>query len=216
MLGGAELQGATRDRFAQIQERQAALSQKFSENALTPATDAFAYYASAEELAGVPDDVLQAAASAAQANSREGYKLSLKLPCYLPVMQFANSSELRERLYRAYTTRASDQANEDRRQFDNSALIQEILALRQEEAALLGYPSFASLSLVPKMAQSPQQVIGFLRDLAARARPFAQQDVADLRAYARAHLNLVEPQSWDWPFIGEKLKEARYAFNDRR
>ena len=214
MLGGAELQGAARERFAQIQERQAALSQKFSENALD-ATDAFAYYASAEELAGVPDDVQQAAASAAQAEGREGYKLSLKLPCYLPVMQFANSSELRERLYRAYTTRASDQANEDRRQFDNSALIQEILTLRQEEATLLGYPNFASLSLVPKMAQSPHQVVGFLRDLAARARPFAQQDVADLRAYARAHLNLAEPQSWDWPFIGEKLKEARYAFNEQ-
>jgi oligopeptidase A len=214
MLGGAELQGAARERFAQIQERQAALSQKFSENALD-ATDAFVYYASAEELAGVPDDVQQAAASAAQADGREGYKLSLKLPCYLPVMQFANSSELRERLYRAYTTRASDQADEDRRQFDNSALIQEILTLRQEEAALLGYPSFASLSLVPKMAQSPQQVIGFLRDLAARARPFAQQDVADLRAHAAAHLNLAEPQSWDWPFIGEKLKEARYAFNEQ-
>jgi oligopeptidase A len=214
MLGGAELQGAARERFAQIQERQAALSQKFSENALD-ATDAFVYYASAEELAGVPDDVQQAAASAAQADGREGYKLSLKLPCYLPVMQFANSSELRERLYRAYTTRASDQADEDRRQFDNSALIQEILTLRQEEAALLGYPSFASLSLVPKMAQSPQQVIGFLRDLATRARPFAQQDVADLRAHAAAHLNLAEPQSWDWPYIGEKLKEARYAFNEQ-
>jgi oligopeptidase A len=214
VLGGADLQGAARQRFAEIQERQAALSQKFSENALD-ATDAFAYYAQADELAGVPDDVVQTARAAAQAQGQDGYKLTLKLPCYLPVMQFAHSSALREKLYRAYVTRASDQADEATRQFDNSALIHDILSLRQEEAALLGYANFASLSLVPKMATSPQQVVSFLRDLAARARPFAEKDVADLRAFAAEHLSLPSPQSWDWPYIGEKLKEARYAFNEQ-
>ena len=141
VLSGAELTGAAKERFAQIQERQAELQQKFSENTLD-ATDAFAYYASAEELDGVPQDVQQAARQAAQTEGKEGYKLTLKMPCYLPVMQFARSSTVREALYRAYTTRASDQAEGDAARFDNSAFIQEILALRQEEAHLLGYANF--------------------------------------------------------------------------
>ena len=214
VLSGAELKGAARDRFAKIQERQAELSQKFSENALD-ATDAYAYYAGADELAGVPADVQHTARAAAQAEGRDGYKLTLKMPCYLPVMQFATSSALRQTLYRAYTTRASDQAEtEAARQFDNGALIQEILALRREEAQLLGYNSFGEVSVVPKMAESPQQVITFLRDLAKKARPYAEKDLADLRAFAAEQLALADPQAWDWSYIGEKLKEARYSFSE--
>ena len=214
VLSGAELTGAAKERFAQIQERQAELSQKFSENALD-ATDAYAYYATAEELEGTPDDVQQAALAAAQADGKEGYKLTLKMPCYLPVMQFAARSDLREKLYRAYVTRASDQAEGDARKFDNTALISEILALRREEAQLLGYANFGEVSVVPKMAQSPAQVITFLRDLARRARPYAEKDIADLRAFAAEHLGLANPQAWDWPYISEKLKEARYAFSEQ-
>ncbi|MBT9508168.1 M3 family metallopeptidase [Rhodoferax sp.] len=214
VLGGAELVGADRDRFAAIQERQAELSQKFSENALD-ATDAFAYYAKTDELEGVPEDVKQAALAAAKADDKEGFKLTLKMPCYLPVMQFANSSALRERLYRAYVTRASDQADESTRKFDNSPLIAEMLALRLEEARLLGYQNFGELSVVPKMADSPQEVITFLRDLSAKARPFAEKDLADLREFAAQQLNLTHPQAWDWPFVSEKLKEARYAFSEQ-
>jgi oligopeptidase A len=214
VLGGAELSGAAKERFTALQERQAELSQKFSENALD-ATDAFAYYASAEEVSGVPDDVLHTALAAAQAEGKVGYKLTLKMPCYLPVMQFAHSSALREKLYRAYVTRASDQAAADAQKFDNSAIISETLALRQEEAQLLGYATFGEVSLVPKMASSPAQVIAFLRDLALKARPYALKDLADLRAFAKEHLNLSEPQVWDWPYIGEKLKEARYAFSEQ-
>ena len=109
VLSGAELQGADKERFAEIQARSAELAQKFSENALD-ATDAFAYYASAEELEGVPFDVKQAARAAAEAEGKSGYRLSLKMPCYLPVMQFALDRTLREKLYHAYVTRASDQA----------------------------------------------------------------------------------------------------------
>lgn len=214
VLSGAELTGAAKERFAQIQERQAELSQKFSENALD-ATDAYAYYATAGELEGIPDDVQQAALAAAQADGKEGYKLTLKMPCYLPVMQFAARSDLREKLYRAYVTRASDQAEGDARKFDNTALISEILALRREEAQLLGYANFGEVSVVPKMAQSPAQVITFLRDLARRARPYAEKDIADLRAFAAEHLGLANPQAWDWPYISEKLKEARYAFSEQ-
>ena len=214
VLGGAELVGANRERFAVIQERQAELGQKFSENALD-ATDAFAHYVQASELEGVPDDVKQTALTAAKSEGKEGYKITLKMPCYLPVMQFAHSSALRQTLYRAYVTRASDQADAGTRKFDNSPLIAEMLALRLEEAKLLGYPNFGELSLVPKMAESPQHVIAFLRDLATKARPFAEKDLADLREYATQHLSLPDPQAWDWPYVSEKLKEARYAFSEQ-
>jgi len=212
VLGGAELVGAARTRFAEIQTRLADLSQKFSENALD-ATDAYAYYATAAEMDGIPSDVQSAAAAAARVGSKDGFKLTLKAPCYLPVMQFGRNRALRETLYRAFVTRASDQAPDELRGFDNTATIREILALRSEEAKLLGYSDYASLSLVTKMADSPDAVLEFLRDLARRARPFAEQDIADMRTHARAQLNLTDPQAWDWPFIGERLQETRYAFS---
>ena len=214
VLSGAELVGAAKERFAKIQERQAELSQKFSENALD-ATDAFAYYAHAGELTGVPADVLQTALEQAKAENKDGYKLTLKMPCYLPIMQFAASSGLREILYRAYTTRASDQAPIEFIQFNNSAVITEILALRLEESQLLGYSNFGEVSVVAKMAKSPDEVIAFLRDLAKRARPFAEKDVADLREFARENLKLPDPQPWDFAYVAEKLKEARYSFSEQ-
>lgn len=214
VLSGAELKGADRDRFAEIQERQAELSQKFSENALD-ATDAFAYYATEAEVAGIPADVLQNARSQAETEGKAGYRLSLKMPSYLPVMQFATSSKLRETLYKAYTTRASDQAAPEFSKFDNSAIMKEILALRLEEAKLLGYRNFGEVSVVAKMAKSPGEVITFLRDLARRARPYAEKDVADLRTFATSQLGLPDPQAWDYAYIGEKLKEARYAFSEQ-
>ena len=187
VLSGAELTGAAKQRFAQIQERQAEMSQKFSENALD-ATDAFAYYATVEELDGVPPDVQQAALAAAQAEGKTGYKLTLKMPCYLPVMQFAHRSDLRARLYKAYVTRASDQAEGDGQKYDNTALISEILALRREEAQLLGYANFGEVSVVPKMAQSPTEVIRFLRDL---ARGLRMQAHAALGHHLRQFLGIL-------------------------
>ena len=214
VLSGAELTGQAKERFAKIQERQAELSQKFSENALD-ATDAFAYYASADEVSGVPDDVLHTAREQAKAEGKPGYRLSLKMPSYLPVMQCADSSALRETLYKAYTTRASDQSPAQFSQFDNSTVMREILSLRLEEAQLLGYSSFGEVSVVAKMAKSPEEVVTFLRDLARRARPYAQKDVADLRTFAAEKLNQPDPQPWDYSYIGEKLKEARYAFGEQ-
>ncbi|MFI0547193.1 MAG: M3 family metallopeptidase, partial [Brachymonas sp.] len=220
VLGGAELQGAAKERFAAIQERQAELAQNFSEHVLD-ATDAWVLYTTHQEAAGLPADVLQAAAELAQADAAKdgvsvdenSIKLTLKMPSYLPVMQFAQSSALRQQLYRAYATRASELGAKP--EWDNSAVLDEILALRAEEAQLLGYANFAQLSLVPKMADTPEQVIAFLRDLAARARPYAEQDVADLRAFAAAELGMSDPQAWDWTYISEKLKEARYAFSEQ-
>ncbi|QXL85092.1 M3 family metallopeptidase [Comamonas sp. NLF-1-9] len=213
-LSGAELTGAARERFAQVQERLAQLQQKYSENVLD-ATDAFSYLARREELAGLPEDLIQACRADAQARGLEGYRLTLQMPCYLPVMQFAQDRALREKLYTAYATRASDQAADAGTQFDNAPLMREILALREEEAALLGYANFGEVSLVPKMADSPEEVLHFLRDLAARARPYAEKDLADLRAFAAAELGLADPQAWDWPYVSEKLKEARYAYNEQ-
>jgi oligopeptidase A len=219
VLSGAELQGAAKERFAEIQAIQAELSQKFSENALD-ATEAFAYYASLDELDGVPDDVLHTAKAAAAKDGKENqYKLTLKMPCYLPVMQFATSSALREVLYKANSTKASDQATfptaEEAKKFDNSYNIAQILALRHEEALLLGFNNYAEASVETKMAKSPAEVITFLRDLGQRARPFAEKDLADMRAFAAEHLNVTNPQPWDWPYIGEKLKEARYSFSEQ-
>ena len=214
VLGGADLTGDARKRFAEIQEKQAELSQKFSENTLD-ATDAFAYYALEAEVEGIPDDVKHTAMLAAQTDGKPGFKLTLKMPCYLPVMQFARSSALREIMYRAYVTRSSDQATGDGRKYDNSAIIGQILALRQEEAKLLGYENFAQVSLVPKMANTPEAVTTFLRDLAAKAKPFAEKDLTDLRAFAREELGLNDPQPWDLPYVSEKLKEARYAFSEQ-
>jgi oligopeptidase A len=212
VLSGAELQGAARDRFAAIQEEAAELGQKFSEHVMD-ATDGFAYYASAEELAGVPADVVANARAAAEAEGKEGYKLTLHFPSYFPVMQYAENRALRETLYRAYVTRASELGAQP--ELDNSALMQQLLMLRQEEAQLLGFKNFAEVSLVPKMAQSPEQVLDFLRDLAGRARPYAEKDLAEMREFAAAHLGLAEMQAWDQAFVAEKLKEARYAFSDQ-
>ena len=217
VLGGAELTGAARARFLEIQEKQAELSQKFSENTLD-ATQAFSYYASEEEMQGVPADVQHTTREAAQAQGRAGYKLSLKAPCYLPVMQFADSSSLRATLYRAYVTRASDQSDmtdPQAPQRDNTPIIKELLSLRQEEATLLGYPHFGALSVAPKMAHSTETVVDFLRDLSQKAKHFAEKDLEDLRDFAREHLGFNDPQAWDWTFISEKLKEARYAFSEQ-
>ena len=202
VLSGAELQGAARERYAAIQERSAELQQQFSEHVLD-ATDGWSYIATAAELAGVPQDVLDATRL-----DDGGHKLSLHFPVYLPVMQYAENRDLREKLYRAYVTRASEQGKPE---WDNTAAMREIVALRQEEAQLLGYASFAEVSLAPKMASSPAEVMTFLRDLAKRARPFAEKDLAELREFAEG----APLESWDVSYWSEKLKEARYAFSDQ-
>jgi oligopeptidase A len=211
VLSGAELQGAAKQRFATIQEKLAELSQHYSEHVLD-STDGWSWCVTAEQLSGVPADVLSATATAAQAQGQSGHLLNLKMPCYLPLMQHATDRQVRETVYRAYATRASDLWSDPR--LDNSALMIELIQLKQEEARLLGHDSAAQLSLATKMAPSPEAVMSFLRDLAHRAMPFAQNDVADMRQFAQQHLDLPDPQPWDWTFIGERLKEERYAYSE--
>ncbi|MFQ1061517.1 M3 family metallopeptidase [Bordetella trematum] len=210
-LGGVELRGEARDRYAVISDRQAQASQKFSENVLD-AIDAWQLYLDdAARLDGVPADVQQAAADSARQDGREGYKLTLKMPCYLPVMQYARDRSLRETLYRAYGTVASEQGEAG---FDNSPIIEELLALRAEEAGLLKFGTFAELRLQTRMADSAAEVTTFLRDLAARAKPYAERDLAQLREFAAGELGLADLQPWDIPFVSERLREARYAYSE--
>ncbi len=210
-LAGAELPEEKKPRFQQIQEELSALAAKFSEN-LLDATNAHAEWVEDEAgLAGLPDDAKAAARAAAEKEGRAGWKFTLQAPSYLPVMQYADDRSLRERMYRAYATRASEQGSPE---WDNGPLIEKILALRAEEAAMLGFPSYADLSLAPKMADSPAEVAAFLRDMAAKARPFAQRDVEELKAFAREEFGLATLESWDYAWASEKLKQARYAFSD--
>jgi oligopeptidase A len=211
VLSGAELQGAAKQRFAELQEAQADAAQAFSEHVLD-ATDRFAHVATEAELDGVPDDVKAAARAAAAADGKAGFKITLHFPSYFPVLQYGRNRALRETLYRAYITRASELGDAEH---DNSALMRNLLAMRQEEARLLGYASYAEVSLVPKMATSVLQVSEFLRDLARRARPSAEHDLAELREFARTELSLPDLQAWDLAFVSERLKEQRYSFSDQ-
>ena len=207
-LGGAELDADLKPRYAQIQDELARLGAKFSEN-LLDATNAFGLVIEDEaRLAGIPQDVLQAA----RRDGERVWRFTLHMPSYLPVMQYAEDRALREALYRAYATRASEFGKPE---LDNTALIARILPLRREAARLLGYPSYADLSLVPKMAESPAQVLEFLEDLARRARPHAERDRAELEAFARDELRLARLEAWDLPFASEKLRQRRYAFSDQ-
>src|SRR5688572_684969 len=210
-LGGAELPADKKPRYAAIQEELAALSAKFSEN-LLDATNAFSIYVSEKQTAGIPEDVLQAAREAAQADGKEGWKFTLHMPSYLPVMQYADDRSLRETLFRESVTRAAEFG---KKEWDNTPLIADIVRLRAEMAALLGFANFAEVSLAPKMADSPAQVLGFLDDLAQKARPFGERDAAELRAFAKAELGIGELQAWDYAYASEKLRAKRYAFSDQ-
>ena len=211
-LGGAELEPRNKRRFGEIQEELAALETKFSEN-LLDATNAFsALITDRGELLGVPDDVLEAAKQAARRGGQEGWKFTLQAPSYGPLMQYAENRGLRENLYRAHVTRASELGDAE---LDNTSIIVRELRLRQEKARLLGYESFAEFSLVPKMAESPEAALDFLNDLASRALPQARRDYAELEEFARTELGIQELQAWDIAFASEKLRAKRYAFSDQ-
>ncbi|MGA8004560.1 MAG: M3 family metallopeptidase [Burkholderiales bacterium] len=210
-LGGAELAPDKKARFGAIQDELARLGAKFAENVLD-ATNAYSIVIDEPaRVAGLHDDLLAAAREAAQKDGRDGWKFTLHAPSYLPVMQYAEDRALRETMYRESVTRASEFG---RPEWDNTPIIARILELRREEAHLLGYPNFAEVSLVPKMADTPEQVLGFLEDLALRARPFAERDAQQLREFARNELGIGQLEAWDLAFASEKLRARRYAFSD--
>ncbi|MFZ3041645.1 MAG: M3 family metallopeptidase, partial [Thiobacillus sp.] len=211
-LGGAELPDDKKARFMRVQEELAQLSAKFEENILD-ATNEFALTLDdAAQLAGVPDDVQAMMKAAAEADGKSGFKITLQMPSYLPVMQYADNRALREELYRAYVTRASEFG---RPELDNTPLIGGILRLRREAAELLGFKSYAEVSLAAKMADTPAEVLTFLDELGARARPYAEKDYEELKAFARDELGLSDLQAWDTTYVSEKLSVARYSFSDQ-
>lgn len=211
-LGGAELTVGKKQRFGQIEEQGAALEAKFSENLLDATNASSVLIADRRELAGIPEDVMRAAEENARKDGRKGWKFTLHAPSYVPVMQYAENRELRETLYRAHVTRGSEFGEPE---LDNTSVIERELRLRREKAQLLGYGSFAELSLVPKMADSPGAVIGFLDDLAARALPRARKDYAELKDFARLELGIETMGAWDIAFASEKLRARRYDFTDQ-
>ena len=211
-LSGAELPPAEKARFKAIQEELATQSAEFDDHVLDATNDYALYVDDEARLAGLPDDAVAEAREAAQADGRDGWKLTVRMPCYLPVMKYAHDRSLRAELHRAQATRASDLGANPA--WDNTALIERVLALRLEAARLLGYPDYATVSLVPKMAGSTGEVLAFLRDLAVRAKPFAERDYAELLQFARDRLDLAKLEPWDVAYVSEKLMNERYAFSD--
>ena len=210
-LGGAELPEAQKARFKQIQEELSGLSARFEEN-LMDTTNAYAHFVeNKQELEGIPTDTLQTAQEAAQQDNKPGWKFTLHFPSYMPVLQYAENRALRETLYRAYATRASEFGKPE---WDNTSLISGILKLRLEAAQLLGYANYAEMSLATKMADAPQQVTEFLDNLGQRAKPFAERDMQELTASA-CKLGISDMQAWDVAFVSEKLREEKYAFSDQ-
>ena len=215
-LSGAELPEDQKPRFQAIMEELSQLSAKFAEN-LLDATNAFAEVVTDEALlAGLPDDAKEAAKTAAEKAGVDGWRFSLQAPSYGPVMQYADNRELRARMYRAYATRAAEFTDgTSKPEWDNTPIIQRMLELRVEDAKMLGFNNFAEVSLAPKMADTPAQVLAFLRELAAKAKPFAEKDIAELRAFARDELGLADFQPWDAAYVSEKLLQKRYAFSEQ-
>ena len=211
-LSGAELDAAAKAQFKAVEEELANLAARFEDNVLDATNDYGLYVEDATTLAGVPEDVLAAARQAAEQDGRAGWKLTVRMPCYLPVLQYADNRALRETLYRASAVRASEFG---KREWDNTEVIRRILELRHEAAQLLGYVNFAELSLVPKMARTPSEVLAFLGDLAVRGKPYAERDMVELTAFARAELGLDTLAAWDFPYASEKLRQSRYSFSDQ-
>ena len=212
-LGGAELPEDKKKRFAEIQEKTASLSTRFSENVLDATNDFELFIKNVSELSGLPEDILHAAQAAARADNKTGYKFTLHFPSFYPVMQYADNRAIREKMYRANATRASELGTNP--EWDNTGNINELLRLRKEEALLLGYPNFAEVSLVPKMARTPDEVIAFLEDLAERARPYSEKDLAELKRFGKDELGIDDLQAWDMAYVSEKLRQKRYAFSEQ-
>jgi len=209
-LGGAELNELEKARFKVIQEKLAKLSTQFEENILDATNEFSIFVGDADDLQGIPEENIKKAQSDAIEDKKEGYKFTLHFPSYLPVMQYAEDRNLREKLYRGYATRASELASP---KFDNTKLIDEILALRYESAKLLGFNHFTEMSLVTKMAKSNEEVVSFLMDLANKAKPFALKDMEELSAFSKT-LGIEKLEAWDIAYVSEKLRQAKYSFSE--
>ncbi|KPK11694.1 MAG: oligopeptidase A [Acidithiobacillales bacterium SG8_45] len=211
-LAGAELNGDDKKRFAEIQQKLAQLGSSFQNNVLD-ATQAWHLHLTEDnQLAGLPEFARDMGAQAAKEKELDGWCFTLDGPSYLAFMTYADDRDLRQQLYQAYVCRASDQGP-NAGKWDNGPVIDEMLALRQEAAHLLGFDNYAEYSLATKMARDVSQVLGFLQDLAGRSRPTASQEFTELSAFARDHDGTGTLSAWDIAYYSEKLREQRYAFS---
>ncbi len=211
-LSGIGLSGDRQQRYAEISARLATLQSDFANHVLD-ATHAFIKNVTEDgEVKGLPAGVLRLAREEARKRSLEGYVFTLDVPSYLPVMTYADNRDLRREMYEAYQTRASE-VGPNAGEFDNAPLMEEILALRHELAQLLGFKNYAELSLATKMAHSPEEVMGFLEDLARKSRAQGEKEIAALREYAQAQGLEGELQPWDVAYYAEKLRRERYAYD---
>ncbi|ROR08724.1 oligopeptidase A [Erwinia sp. JUb26] len=214
-LSGIGLSKEKQQRYGEIAARLSELGSTYSNNVLDATMGWSKLISDESELSGMPESALAAAKAQAEAKEQQGWLLTLDIPSYLPVMTYCDNQALREELYRAYSTRASDQGP-NAGKWDNSEVMAEELALRHELAQLLGFDSFAHKSLATKMAESPAQVIDFLTDLAKRARPQAEQELAELRAFAKKEFGVDDLQPWDLTYYGEKQKQHLYSISDEQ
>ena len=214
-LAGVDLPADKKARYGEIQSRLSTLSNQFSNNVLDATQAWHKDIQDREALAGVPESALETLKALADAKGVEGYRITLDFPSFFPIVSYADSRELREEVYTAFVTRASDQGP-NAGKFDNAPILEEILTLRQELAGLLGFDTYADYSLTTKMADSPAQVLDFLEDLARRAKPQAQEEFAELSAYARDKLGIETLKPWDVAYASEKLREARYAISQEQ
>ena len=217
-LGGAELSDDEKPRFAQIQDEQAELGKAFSDHVLD-ATDSFVHLITNEaDLIGLPEDAKAAAADTAQQKSLQGWAFTLHFPSYYPIMQYSENRALRQLMYEAYVTRASElapQYSHGKLDWDNTTNMLNQLRLRDEEARMLGFANYAALSLAPKMAKSVEEVDSFLTNFAQKAKPFALKDWQELTEFAKIELGLVDGiEPWDIAFASERLKQERYSFSE--
>lgn len=214
-LSGIGLSADKQQRYGEIVARLSELSSTYSNNVLDATMGWSKLITDEAELSGLPESALAQAQAMAQAKEQDGWLLTLDMPSYLPVLTYADNRALREEMYRAFATRASDQGP-NAGKWDNSEVMAETLALRHELAQLLGFDTYADKSLATKMAESPEQVIGFLSDLAKRARPQAEQELAQLRAFAKQHYGVDELDAWDITYYGEKQKQHLFSISDEQ
>ncbi len=208
-LSGIGLPPAGRDRFKELKQMLAHLQTKFEENVLDSTHAWKRLVTDVAELSGLPESALALARQTAGREGLEGWMLTLDIPSYRPVMAYCRNRALREEMYRAYVTRASE-VEPNAQQYDNSGIMEEILKSRRELAQLLGFGNFAEYSLATKMAKSTPEVIEFLNDLTRRAKPVAEKELQELRAFAAARHQAHELQAWDIPYYSERLREERY------
>jgi oligopeptidase A len=209
-LSGIDLPDEKKKRFGEISQALSKLHSQFEENLLDATNDWFKVIDDADELAGLPESALGLARQNAEQRELDGWVLTLDFPSYYPVMTYADNAGLREELYRAYNTRASDQA--EKTQWDNSKIMDEILALRHEQSQLLGFDNFAEKSLAKKMARSSEEVFAFLNDLAARSRPQAENELQELQQFAQQEFGIDDLSPWDIAYYSEKLRQQKYNF----